>query len=373
MAEPVSLLMSSIDMDPEKFKGDFESYRKRMQKLCPVIRDALKHLDDIVVEYFGGQKSLVVEEKDKEFICSALDMRRKPVAVVLGQMNCGKSTLLNEIFQRDNLVPTSQQRCTARLVYLDYVDDYDKETWQLVDIDGKNIGEPQPLIESERKKKKKRGKKGKEASDEIKHRKRLPINKIDLPGTGSQEAVNSRDDEKAVQQIVHARVHVDILKYGIQLVDSPGFGESVALDNLFVALIEKDLEPLIIYVIDGNQTWRETVSCTCLFYSIVESGILERGVFWNFLKLPMAVCVPDLYSLLKNLWLYVLRKFVGIRLHGHLYMIKPRLILCRGFSWPKNVLQYQKGKGSLLEISTCALAGRDKHDSSAMRCIRKLN
>lgn len=264
MAESIESLMSSIEMDPKTFKGDFESYRERMKKLHPIIIEVFDLLDATGNEYFGGNKELLVSPEDEEFICSSLQLRRKPVAVVLGQVNCGKSTLLNEIFQRTDLVPTSAQCCTARLVYLNYADNYESESWQLVDNQGNALGEPQCLIPPKKTKRKKKAKESLDAENRKDYV--LPKDMINLQGAGMAPCRNgeeitesSRDDTQAVQQIIQAYIHVDILKYGIQLIDAPGFGESAALDNLFETLVENDLEPLIVYVIDGHQLWRETV------------------------------------------------------------------------------------------------------------------
>ena len=50
------------------------------------------------------------------------------------------------------------------------------------------------------------------------------------------------------------------LKSGIELIDSPGRNENDALDDVVDTFFEKGTTPLIVYIIDGNQQLRQSVS-----------------------------------------------------------------------------------------------------------------
>ncbi|XP_070553798.1 dual serine/threonine and tyrosine protein kinase-like [Ptychodera flava] len=151
-------------------------------------------------------------------------IRQRPCVVVLGEKNCGKSSLINQLLGGgQNVVPSRDTPCTSRLVRIKYSSDpYSR----LLDKHG-----------NER---------------EVKRGSKL----YDIKKWIELEA-DSRYDQEEISLFVEAARDKVVLKSGLEIIDSPGFGENHELDQVIFGLLEREpLLPLFIYVIDANQRVR---------------------------------------------------------------------------------------------------------------------
>ncbi|XP_074651132.1 uncharacterized protein LOC141905926 [Tubulanus polymorphus] len=154
--------------------------------------------------------------------------RSKPSVIFMGALNSGKSTLINTILGTRNLLPSKELPCTARITRLNYTDQ--KPFYQLVlsDIDG---------------------------TDEIIPVTRTELRKLKIDHACVRPADLSTPTQKNVNLILDVFIDNEVLKTGIQIIDTPGLSEDDGLDNLVKSLVSKATDhvarPLIVYVIDG--------------------------------------------------------------------------------------------------------------------------
>ncbi|XP_064619109.1 dual serine/threonine and tyrosine protein kinase-like isoform X2 [Lineus longissimus] len=168
----------------------------------------------------AATKILFMSDDDKKSVKQILN--KNPVILVVGQTNCGKTSLINEILQRSYL-PTSEFPCTARLVRTRYSEEgYIKiknekgDTLKEVEIDGKL--------------------------------KRVPRQYIVLEG-------EARELKETVEQTVEVGIDDPLLRCGVEIIDAPGTCENEALDNIVQECLDGVLQ-VVLYVIDGNTSLR---------------------------------------------------------------------------------------------------------------------
>jgi len=155
------------------------------------------------------------------------ELQKSPSVFFIGQSNCGKSSIINELLRQTSL-PVNETPCTARIVRIKYA----KQSYaRLVGSNGKEV-----------KKELLRGKS-----------KKLPKQLIEV-------ADEDRDNRSVVDAIVEVGLEHELLSSGIELIDSPGKSESDALDRVLDDFLEKGTVPLFVYVIDGNMRLRNAVS-----------------------------------------------------------------------------------------------------------------
>ena len=157
---------------------------------------------------------------------------QEPALIVIGQTNCGKSSIVNELLGM-KVLPTSDRPCTARIVRLTYAE---RPYVQIRARDGKML----ERVEMEGAKT------------------RVPRDMIDL------SKADREDSSKAGESLV-VGLPLEFLKAGVDIIDSPGKNENKVLDNL----VEKQLEnvlPCVIYVVDGHNLFTSQV-CNFILYS----------------------------------------------------------------------------------------------------------
>jgi len=71
---------------------------------------------------------------------------------------------------------------------------------------------------------------------------------------------DSREQSEQLKYIVEITWNHPFLKSCIELIDSPGRNKNNALDGVVDEFFEKGTTPLVVYVIDGNEQLRQTVS-----------------------------------------------------------------------------------------------------------------
>ncbi|XP_074658327.1 uncharacterized protein LOC141911240 [Tubulanus polymorphus] len=151
----------------------------------------------------------------------------KPSVIFVGALNSGKSTLINTILGTKNLLPSKELPCTARITRLNYTNL--KPFYQLVssNIDG---------------------------TEEIVPDTRTELDKLKIDHAYVRPDLGS-PTQKNVNRILDVFINNEVLKTGIQIIDTPGLSESDGLDNLVKSLVSKAsghvARPLIVYVIDG--------------------------------------------------------------------------------------------------------------------------
>ena len=178
---------------------------------------------DVYLE-FDALAELLYTAKEKKEVTDLFD--QEPALIFVGQTNCGKSSIINELLGCKAL-PTSDQPSTARIVRVCHAEE---PYCRLVDIDGKTLEEI-----------KMKGKNGNI----------IPRKKIELKS-------EDRGDPSKVGAIVETGLNIEFLKCGVTIIDSPGRNENKALDNLVKEQLENPLA-FVIYVVDGHNLFTKQV------------------------------------------------------------------------------------------------------------------
>ena len=165
---------------------------------------------------------------------------QEPELIFVGQTNCGKSSIINEILGCKAL-PTSDQPSTARIVRVSYAE---KPFCRLVAKDGTTLQEIK-----------------------LKGKNKIPRKEIEL---------NQRDREDAakVEATVETGLDIEFLKSGVSIIDSPGRNENEALDNLVKQKLENPLA-FVIYVVDGHNLFTKQVRIPPLINTVFEIRIFH--------------------------------------------------------------------------------------------------
>ena len=176
---------------------------------------------DIHLEFDTHLAELLYTTEEKKEVTSLFS--QEPALIFVGQTNCGKSSIINELLGHRAL-PTSDQPSTARIVRVSYAE---KPFCHLVAKDGKILQEIT-----------------------LKGNK-IPRKKIEL---------NQKDrvDASKVEATVETGLNIDFLKSGVRIIDSPGRNENEALDNLVKEKLENPLA-FVIYVVDGHNLFTKQV------------------------------------------------------------------------------------------------------------------
>ena len=153
------------------------------------------------------------------------ELRKSPSVFFIGERNCGKSSIINELLQQSSL-PVHENPCTARIVRIKYSDE---PYAVLLRWDGVEVGRKAPT------------------------RGRIPEELIVVTD-------QDRENENALDATVEVGLKHELLRSGIELIDSPGKGESDVLDTVLNEYLEKGSVPLFVYVIDGKVHLRNSVS-----------------------------------------------------------------------------------------------------------------
>ena len=153
------------------------------------------------------------------------ELQKSPSVFFIGERNCGKSSILNELLKQSSL-PVHENPCTARIVRIKYAE---QSYARLVGTDGREV------------------------KREVFLDKRLPENLIVIED-------EDRENEEALDATVEVGLNHNLLRSGIQLIDSPGKSESEVLDRILDDYLDKDTVPLFVYVINGDTRLTRSVS-----------------------------------------------------------------------------------------------------------------
>lgn len=158
---------------------------------------------------------LLYTVKEKKEVAALFS--EEPSLIFVGQTNCGKSSIINEILGCKAL-PTSEQPSTARIVRVSYSE------------------EPYCYLAA---------KNGERLQDiQLKGKNKIPRSKIEL-------RQGDREDTSKVEATIETGLDIEFLKSGVTIIDSPGRNENRALDNLVKEKLENPLA-FVIYVVDGH-------------------------------------------------------------------------------------------------------------------------
>jgi len=177
---------------------------------------------NIHLEFDTNLAELLYTSQEKEEVTSLFS--QEPALIFVGQTNCGKSSIINELLGCKAL-PTSDRPSTARIVRVSYAEE---PFCRLVDKDGRTLEEIA-----------------------LKGKSKIPRKKIEL----SQK---DRGDASKVDATVEIGLNIDFLKSGVTIVDSPGRNENEALVNLVKEKLENTLA-FVIYVVDGHNLFTKQV------------------------------------------------------------------------------------------------------------------
>ncbi|XP_068731829.1 dual serine/threonine and tyrosine protein kinase-like [Montipora capricornis] len=172
-------------------------------------------IGDVRFEFDFRLSELLYTTKEKKEVAALFS--EEPALIFVGQTNCGKSSIINEILGCKAL-PTSEQPSTARIVRVSY----SKEPFCY--LLGKN-GEKLQNIK-------------------LKGKNKIPRSRIELKQ-------QDREDTSKVEATIETGLDIEFLKSGVSVIDSPGRNENEALDNLVKEKLENPLA-FVIYVIDGH-------------------------------------------------------------------------------------------------------------------------
>ena len=179
---------------------------------------------DVHPKFDNATAELLYTAKEKKEVTDLFD--QEPALIFVGQTNCGKSSIINELLGCKAL-PTSDQPSTARIVRVCHAEE---PYCRLVDTHGKTL-ETITLI-------------GKDGN-------RIPREKIELKP-------KDRGDPSKVEAMVETGINIEFLKSGVTIIDSPGRYENKALDNLVKKQLENPLA-FVIYVVDGHDLFTKQV------------------------------------------------------------------------------------------------------------------
>ena len=153
------------------------------------------------------------------------ELRKSPSVFFIGEKNCGKSSVINEILKKSAL-PVDETPCTARIVRIKHTT---KQYAKLVGSDG---GEVKKEFFTDKK--------------------------------PPKEYIVVSDQDRQNEAVLGATVEVgldhELLQSGIELIDSPGKSESEELDNVLDSFLQKGTVPFFVYVINGDKRLTNSVS-----------------------------------------------------------------------------------------------------------------
>lgn len=159
-------------------------------------------------------------------------LNKRPAVVFIGNRNCGKSAILNELLGGSYL-PVHETPCTSRIVKIGYTPNQNRV--RAVD------------------------KMGQETKPWTVFKKKVPKDYVVASDEG-------RDQSQQLRWTVEIALNHPFLKSGIELIDSPGRNENDALDDVVDTFFEKGTTPLVVYIIDGNEQLRPSVSVRKLIW-----------------------------------------------------------------------------------------------------------
>ncbi|XP_064648791.1 uncharacterized protein LOC135501002 [Lineus longissimus] len=212
---------ASINGALAAFREELDRYYQ-YRKIIAESYDAIRECLDMLFETYTDDSTMgwIKSHLEEEAQPVETVLTKDPIILVSGQVNCGKSSFINELLQR-NIVPVEEHPCTSRIVRIRHSKE---EYYQVIGTQGGQIGKRHSLKTSE-------------LREEVKLKE------------GKREA------KGLVEDVVEIGLDHPMLASGLQIVDTPGLSENVAMDTVVSQCLDGVLQVLF-YVIDGNTSLR---------------------------------------------------------------------------------------------------------------------
>ena len=220
----------------EKLEKAVEEFKEYSERSASLFNETVQCLEEmkahtkLSTEAINAMSSSLNMEEVEQVL------KKRPSVVFIGNRNCGKSAVLNELLGGSYL-PVHENPCTSRIVKISH--SMGENTIRVVDKAGEEV---QPMVTFARK---------------------VPMEYVVV-------CDDSREQSEQLKNIVEIALNHPFLKSGIELIDSPGRNENDALDDVVDEFFEKGTTPLVVYVIDGNEQLRQTVSMKYGFRHIID-------------------------------------------------------------------------------------------------------
>jgi len=213
----------------QKLEKAVEEFRVYSERASFLLHETLQCLEEMKAEAKSSEDAITA-------LASSLNMEEMKEAlksntsvVFIGNRNCGKSAILNEVLGGSYL-PVHENPCTSRIAKINH--SMGENTIRVVD----NAGE--------------------ELQSMVTFTKRVPKEYAAVYD-------DSREKSEQLKSIVEIDLNHPLLKSGIELIDSPGRNENDALDDVLDEFFEKSTTTFVVYVIDGNEQLRQSVGIEC--------------------------------------------------------------------------------------------------------------
>ena len=211
----------------EKAVEEFKEYSERSASLFKKTVQCLEEMKThtkLSAEAINAMSSSLNMEEIEQVL------KKRPSVVFIGNRNCGKSAVLNELLGGSYL-PVHETPCTSRIVKISHSMG-DDNTIRVVDKAGEEV---QPMVTFTRK----------------------------VPEKYVVVCDDRREQSEELKSIAEIALNHPLLISGIEFIDSPGKNENDALDDVVHDFFEKGTTPLVVYVIDGNEQLRPSVGIDC--------------------------------------------------------------------------------------------------------------
>ena len=213
----------------EKLEKTVEEFRVYSERASSLFHETVQFLEEMKAEAKLGEDAITALTSSLNMEEMKKVLKSKTSVVFIGNRNCGKSSILNEVLGGSYL-PVHENPCTSRIVRISH--STGDNTIRVVDKAGEEV---QPVTTFTR---------------------RVPKEYVVV-------CDDSREQSEQLKYIVEITLNHRLLKSGIEFIDSPGKNENDALDDVVEEFFEKGTTPLVVYVIDGNEQLRPSVGIEC--------------------------------------------------------------------------------------------------------------
>ena len=216
----------------EKLERAVEEFRVYYERASSLFHETVQYLEEMKAEAKLSEDAITTLASSLNIEEMKEALKSRSSVVFIGNRNCGKSSILNEVLG-GSFLPVHENPCTSRIVKISH--SMRENTIRVVDKAGEEV---QPPVTFTRK----------------------------VPKKYVVVCDDSREQSERLKYIVEIALNHPILKSGIELIDSPGRNENDALDDVVDEFFEKGTTPLVVYVIDGNEQLRPSVGIKCYLY-----------------------------------------------------------------------------------------------------------
>ena len=213
------------------------SYGQSNSKLTFLYQETCRLLQEIraKIPHEDESEPALFPEGERKKVENAL--KKTPSVLFIGNNNCGKTSVLNELLKlpQELALPVHQTPCTSRIVKVKYFGCDQKPFIRLRQQNETSLGE------------------GSEDFDKSLLEQWVVLSEEDK---GDAEKVSCNVEVGLGDHNVSS----DLLKSGIEFIDSPGRNGKESLKALVDNFLVESTVPLIVYIIDGKCTLRDKVA-----------------------------------------------------------------------------------------------------------------